>query len=214
MEEIHEEYKRKFREALESAIRSFGLEPLTEAQFNRLNAHYSMMLDWNRHINLTRITAPDQAARLHYAESLFGGRFIGDISNVLDIGSGAGFPSVPMAVIRSDIRMSALDHNQKKALFLNEVKDALGLNNFFVLRSRIEDFDLRNFDLITSRALDNADKVLASVAARLKPPQRLMLFCAPDLAEKITGRLGNLYKAEIQPIPHTENRQVALFSPV
>src|SRR5262245_6409460 len=92
----------RFRSALEKAMRDLGLERLTAVQLDLLGRHYSMMLQWNRHINLTRIAAPDQAARFHYAESLFGALFVGGPHTVLDVGSGAGFPAVPIAITRSE----------------------------------------------------------------------------------------------------------------
>jgi len=130
-----------FRSSLEAAVEKFGLDPLTGPQLDRLVEHYKMVCKWNRHINLTRITKPDQSARLHYAESLFGGHFLGEARTVLDLGSGAGYPAVPLAVLRSDVTITALEASQKKSLFLNEVKDALGLSNFSVARARIEEFD-------------------------------------------------------------------------
>jgi 16S rRNA (guanine527-N7)-methyltransferase len=202
----------RFRSTLEATVESFGLEPLTAAQLDRLVEHYAMVCKWNRQINLTRITKPDQSARLHYAESLFGGLFLGEARTLLDLGSGAGFPGVPLAVLRSDVLVTALESSQKKALFLNEVKDALDLPNFSVARARIEEFDWKTYDLLTCRALDRAEEILGSVAARLRPPQRLMLYCAPDLIEELAGEPASEYTTEVHRIPQSESRVVALLS--
>ena len=78
-----------FESALDQAISSFGIEPLTADQTARLVRHYSMLCRWNQRLNLTRITAPREAARRHYAESLFGARFIAGEHTLLDVGSGA-----------------------------------------------------------------------------------------------------------------------------
>ena len=206
------DHSKEFKSSLEAALADFGIEGLTSFKIDQLVKHYSLMYQWNRHINLTRITDRVDAARLHYAECLFGERFIGDARALLDLGSGAGFPGVPLAVMRSDIQVTAIEANQKKALFLNEVKDALGLANFHVVTGRIEDFDWTSHDLLTSRALDRAEEVLGSVAARLQLPQRLMLYCAADLASRLTAQLPKGFKAELHPIPHSEARIVALFS--
>ena len=202
----------RFRSTLEATVESFGLEPLTVKQLDRLVEHYAMVCKWNRHINLTRITKPDQSARLHYAESLFGGLFIGEARTLLDLGSGPGFPGVPLAVHRSDLLVTALEGSQKKALFLNEVKEALDLSNFSVVRARIEDFDWKTYHLLTSRALDRAEETLGSVVARLKPAQRLMLYCTPDLIEQLASDPAGGYATEIHRIPQSENRVVALLS--
>src|ERR1700693_5483776 len=81
----------EFRSELETAISSFGIEALTKEQTSQLVRHYSMLCRWNQRLNLTRITEPRAAASLHYAESLFGARFIASAHTLLDIGSGAGF---------------------------------------------------------------------------------------------------------------------------
>ena len=202
----------RFRSTLEATIASFGLERLSVAQVDQLVEHYGMLCKWNRHINLTRITRPDQAARLHYAESLFGGVFVGEARTLLDLGSGAGFPGVPLAVLRSDLQVTALEASQKKALFLTEVKEALGLSNFSVVRARIEDFDWKHYDLLTSRALDRAEEMLGPVATRLRPAQRLMLYCTPDLIEQLEAETAGGFKTVVHSIPQAESRVVALLS--
>jgi 16S rRNA (guanine527-N7)-methyltransferase len=206
------DHSKEFKYSLEAALAEFGIEGLSSSKLDQLVKHYSLMCQWNQHVNLTRITDPVDAARLHYAECLFGERFIGDARALLDIGSGAGFPGVPLAVMRSDIQVTAVEANQKKALFLNEVREALGLANFQVLTARIEDLDWTSNDLLTSRALDRAEEVLGSVAGHLRPPQRLMLYCAPDLAERLASHLPDGFRAELHPIPGSEARMVALFS--
>ena len=199
-----------FQSELEAAISIFGIEALTEAQSALLVRHYSMLCRWNQRLNLTRITEPREAAWLHYAESLFGARFIAGAHTLLDIGSGAGFPAIPLAVARPDAQVTALEANQKKSLFLKEAKDELGLKNLKVVTARLEAFDWAGYELLTSRALDRAEAILPSVIKRLRPKQRLMLYCAPDLIAKIAG--GVKYKIEIHPIPHSEARLIALVS--
>ena len=202
----------KFRSILEATVEAFSLEPLSATQLDRLVQHYAMVCKWNRHINLTRITKPREAARLHYAESLFGGLFVGDARTLLDLGSGAGYPAIPLAVLRSDLAVTALEASQKKALFLNEVKDALGLSNFSVARTKIEGFDWKSYDLLTCRALDRAEEVLGSISPRLRTSQRLMLYCAPDLVEKLTADPATEYAIEVHQIPQSDSRVVAVIS--
>ena len=202
----------KFRSTLEAAVEAFGLQPLTATQLDRLVQHYGMVCKWNRHINLTRITRPREAAQLHYAECLFGGLFVGVARTLLDLGSGAGYPAIPLAVLRSDLAVTALEASQKKALFLNEAKDALDLSNFSVARTKIEGFDWKAYDLLTCRALDQAEEVLGSITARLRTSQRLMLYCAPDLVEKLTADRAGDYTIEVHRIPQSESRVVAVLS--
>src|ERR1044071_2165409 len=122
----------EFKSQLEIAISEFGLPSLSEAQAIRLILHYSMLFKWNQRLNLTRITGARESARLHYAESLFAVKFVASAERLLDFGSGAGFPVIPLAVCLPDVRCTALEANQKKSTFLKEVKDELGLANLEV----------------------------------------------------------------------------------
>lgn len=199
-----------FKSELETAIFSFGIEALTKAQTAQLVRHYSMLCRWNQRLNLTRITEPGKAARLHYAEPLFGARFIAGAHTLLDIGSGAGFPAIPLAVARTDVQVTALEANLKKSIFLKEAKDELGLANLRVVTARLEEFDWAGYHLLASRALDRAAAVLPTVLERLSAKQRLMLYCGPDLVVKVEGRVN--YRIETHPIPHSEARLIAIFS--
>lgn len=202
----------QFKAALAATVARFKLDALSEMQIAQLVQHYAMLRVWNARSNLTRIIEPEDAARRHYADSLFGGRFIAPASTLIDLGSGAGFPAIPLAVRRPDVQVTALEANHKKALFLREAKDALGLANFAVAAARLEAFDLTRFDLLTSRALDRADAVLPAVIERLRAPQRFMLYGAPDLLAKLANRFPAGYQLATHPIPESESRLIAIFA--
>ena len=200
----------EFRVELGAAINAFKLDPLTDKQVRQLVRHYALLRRWNNRVNLTRIIEPREAARRHYAESLFGAKFITGARTVLDIGSGAGFPAIPLAVARPDVQVTALEANQKKSLFLKEVKDELELENVEVATERVESFDLAGYELLTSRALDRAEDVLPAVIEKMRSDQRLMLYCARDLLAKLEGRSGWKFKAHS--IPDSEARLIAILS--
>lgn len=202
----------EFESELKAVVLRFGIAQLTEEQTARLVKHYSMLCRWNQRLNLTRITQPKEAATLHYAESLFGASFIAGAHTLIDIGSGAGFPAIPLAVARPDAQVTALEANQKKSLFLKETKDELGLANLLVVSARLEEFDLDRYELLTSRALDRAEAILPSVLERLSPRQKLMLYCGPDLPGKLEGAVCGGYHVETHPIPESEARIIAIFS--
>lgn len=199
-----------FSSALVAAVAGFGLDPLSEGQSAQLDKHYAMLGNWNQRINLTRIIAAQDAAKFHYAESLFGAQFIIGSRTVLDIGSGAGFPAIPLAVARPDVQVTALEANQKKSLFLKEAKDELGLANLKVVTARLEELDWAGYEFLTSRALDRAEAILPSVIRRLSAKQRLMLYCGPDLVAKLEEQVQ--HKIETHPIPNSEARIIAIFS--
>jgi 16S rRNA (guanine527-N7)-methyltransferase len=201
-----------FRNALSQSLTSFDIPPLAALQFEQLVTHYEMLSRWNRRINLTRIVEPAEAARLHYGESLFGGRFIQNARTVLDIGSGAGFPGIVLATLRPDVHITALEVNQKKAIFLNEAGDGMKLKNFKVVRARLEEIDWSGYDLLTSRALDRAEEMIQPVVTCLGTRQRLMLYSTRDLAVKLADVPGKNKRVEIHPIPQSESRIIAIFS--
>lgn len=204
------EVENEFRVELASAIAAFGLDPLTGEQISQLVKHYALLCRWNQRINLTRIIEPGEAAKLHYAESLFGAKFIFGARTVLDIGSGAGFPAIPLAVARAETRVTALEANQKKSLFLKEVKSELELDNLEVATSRLEEFDWAGYDLLTSRALDRAELILPSIMERMRSNQRLMLYCGGDLVAKLETKL--IRKIETHSIPDSEARVIGIFT--
>jgi 16S rRNA (guanine527-N7)-methyltransferase len=206
------EHDTQFKSVLEAALTSLDQVSLSEKQITQLVKHYSLMRAWNRRVNLTRIVEPDEAARLHYADSLFGGRFIEHARRILDIGSGAGFPALPLAVLRPDVEVTALEANQKKSVFLKEARDELGLTNFKVATARLESFDLAGYDLLTSRALDRAEEILPPVIARLIAHQRFMLYCAPDLLAKINNLPDSMIEVKTHRVPQAESRLIAIFS--
>src|SRR5262249_8599063 len=165
-----------FESELRKSILRFGIEGLKEEQILQLVKHYELLCKWNQRFNLTRITKPKDAATLSYAESLYGARFIGEAKTVLDIGSGAGFPAVPIAITLPELEVTALEANQKKSLFLTEVKYELRLDNLKVVTARLEDNDVSEYDLLSSRALDRAEATLPSIISRLAGGQRMMLY--------------------------------------
>lgn len=206
------EFADEFVMALTSALIDFGIDELSSAQQAQLARHYRMMVAWNRRINLTRILAPQEAARLHYADSLMGGRLLGAAQTIVDIGSGAGFPGIPLAVLRPDLSVIALEANQKKSLFLAEAAEALGLKNFKVATSRVETFDLSAGDLLTSRALDRAEEILPALIERMNQRQRFMLYGATDLLAKLKTRLAAEFTIQIYMTAQSAARLVAIFS--
>ena len=209
---MREQSTNRFKSALEEVVSSFGLNALTEQQLDQCASHYALLCRWNPRVNLTRITEPLEAARFHYAESFFGAQFIETERTVLDIGSGAGFPAIPLAIMRPDLEVTALEANQKKSLFLKEVKDELRLANLRIATARLEEFDWSLYELLTSRALEKAEAVFQSVLEGMVGRQRLMLYCGADLAAKLEQHLPSEWVITRHAIPQSESRIIAIFS--
>ena len=124
-------------------------------------AHYQTLLKWNRKINLTRVTALEEAVRRHYAESLFLAAQISEgISALCDVGSGAGFPGFPVAVARPGVQVTLVESDQRKAAFLREA--CCTAPNVRVQSVRAESLTSR-FDAVISRAVRPAEVLETAV---------------------------------------------------
>ena len=170
---------------------------LTGLQLDQLEAHYRLLCAWNKKINLTRIQSLEDAVRLHYCESLFLALQLppGSLSMV-DVGSGAGFPGLPIAIFRPDCRVTLVESHQRKAAFLREA--SRDLSNVTVFADRADALR-EQFDWLVARAV--AVEVL------------LDLHLAPNLAlligEAAAARLGQNWKSHST--PWGTNRVLAMF---
>jgi 16S rRNA (guanine527-N7)-methyltransferase len=166
-----------------------GIVDILPSQLSQLQWHYELLLRWNRVINLTSIAHPEEIIERHFCESLFLGVHLpsGKLSAV-DIGSGGGFPGLPVAVLRPDCTFTLVESRQRKAAFLNEVSRSL--SNVQVLARRVEQID-RHFEWGLSRAVSYEDlgthlKRISAHAALLtgseKPPQGSGFQWDPEIA--------------------------------
>ena len=151
-----------FERSLRQVLAELGVQA-TDAQVSRLLAHYSLLVRWNERINLTRVTDPVAAARRHYGEAAFLHRELPDAESFVDVGSGAGFPGVPVAVLRPGTPMSLVESTRKKAAFLREVTD--GMANVQVFDGRIDAWT-GSADWALMRAVNPA-KVLPDLSGKV-----------------------------------------------
>src|SRR6202022_891918 len=93
----------------------------------QLSTYLDLLLKWNARTNLTAIREPEEIVRRHFGESLFAGRQLGTCKTLLDFGSGAGFPGVPIQLLRPEIQVTLAESQNKKATFLRELVRTLGL---------------------------------------------------------------------------------------
>ncbi len=146
-----------FSDTLKRSLDATGID-YGEEQITLCEEYYRLVVEANRHINLTRITGEEQAARQHFADSV---RVLGFLdmpsgSRVIDIGAGAGFPGVPVKLLRPDLELTLLDSSGKKCDFIKTAAERLGVS-VSVVAQRAEDAarcTLReSFDFVLSRAV-------------------------------------------------------------
>jgi len=174
---------------LQQGITKLGLNVTVEAQ-EKLIAYLQLMLKWNKAYNLTAIRELDSMVIRHVLDSLSILPFINQ-SPVLDVGTGAGLPGIPLALCLPDHQFVLLDSNGKKTRFLTQAKIELGIENIEVIHSRIEDYrpDCR-FEMITCRAFAALNTILDLTQHLVTSSTRVMAMKGkeemPALAEGYT----------------------------
>jgi 16S rRNA (guanine527-N7)-methyltransferase len=159
----------------------------------QLSAYLDLLLKWNARTNLTAIRDPEEIVRRHFGESLFAARHLypadPDLPNLesdtpepgaitlLDFGSGAGLPGLPIALLRPDIRATLAESQNKKATFLREAVRTLNLPSVEVWAARAETLPAnRQFRIVTLRAVDNMEAALPAAKVRIAPGGQLALL--------------------------------------
>ena len=132
----------------------------TEEQLQKFYQYMNLLIEWNEKINLTAIVEPKEIILKHFIDSLTIIKYIEPNKSVIDIGTGAGFPGIPVKIMREDLDITLLDSLNKRIHFLNEVIQKLELKNITAIHARIEEFAKNKqyreaFDVATSRAVAN-----------------------------------------------------------
>jgi 16S rRNA (guanine527-N7)-methyltransferase len=149
-------------EKLESGVQKLGLH-LSPKQFEQFQVYYQELIDWNRRVNLTAITDYEEVQIKHFLDSLTvvlalkqpGGK---ESFCLIDVGTGAGMPGIPLKIILPDVKLVLLEATAKKADFLHHVKHKLGLDDVDIIVGRAEDVARKaqyreKFELVLSRAV-------------------------------------------------------------
>ena len=133
---------------------------ITNDILDKLDAYYNYLYEYNKHTNLTAITNKEDVYLKHFYDSITLVKVIdlNSINNLLDIGSGAGFPGIVLKIFYPHLQVTLIDSNNKKTKFLTEVINKLQLDNIEVINDRVENFsknNLNKYDLVTARAVTN-----------------------------------------------------------
>lgn len=199
-----------------------GGEPLPANLAGQLQAYLDLLLRWNARMNLTAVRDPDQIVTRHFGESLFAARVLENAGawvapaglplSLADIGSGAGFPGVPIKLAVPAIQLTLIESQNKKAVFLRELLRVLGVQGAEVFCGRAEDWP-STAGIVTLRAVEKFENALACAAALVARGGRLCLLIGASQAVTAHARLGQgwLFEPPV-PVPLSEGRIVLVAS--
>lgn len=197
-----------------------GEEPavLSATQLHNISTYIDILQRWNARINLTAIRNEEEIVTRHFGESLFAACHLFPKKNdqesraliapaLADLGSGAGFPGLPIKLWASEISLTLIESNQKKAAFLREVVRALTLTDVNIQNVRAEDLDPnQTFDLATLRAVERFVAILPTAASLVADGGRLALLIGSSQVKEARTILPELsWQPEI-PIPGSKAR--------
>ena len=149
----------EFKQNMKQYSKKIGIV-LEEEQIEQFYQYEKLLLIWNEKINLTAITKPEEIILKHFIDSMTIAKYIGANKTLIDVGTGAGFPGIPLKIIRKDIKITLLDSLNKRVQFLNEIIKQLKLEEIETVHGRVEEFGKNKkyrekFDYATSRAVAN-----------------------------------------------------------
>jgi len=199
---------------------SAGLAP---AQLASISIYIDILQRWNARINLTAIRDPDEIVTRHFGESLFAARLLFPRVSlpsvrqglaVADIGSGAGFPGIPLKLWAPQISLTLIESNHKKATFLREVARALTLTDINIRNVRAETLPLASFDVVTLRAVEQFASVLPTAAGLVRPGGRLALLIGSSQRSQASSSVPGLVWCDPIQTPSSTTRILLIANKV
>jgi len=201
--------KKLAKDTIEAALKPYGI--LASASLcEQITTYIELLLRWNKKTSLTTVTDPDEILRFHFGESLIAAATV-PIRNgrLADVGSGAGFPAVPIRMVSEHLSIILIESNQKKATFLAEVARELCLKDVEVRRCRMTDVRLNdeNVNLVTARALGVDEAFLSWSRNALDPHGSVVLWLGDADARRISLNADWKWSDPIR-IPQTDRRVI------
>jgi 16S rRNA (guanine527-N7)-methyltransferase len=197
------------KETIEAALKPYGIAA-SALLCDQITTYIELLLRWNQKTSLTTVTDPSAILRFHFGESLVAVATV-PIRNgrLADVGSGAGFPAVPIRMVSEDLSIILIESNQKKATFLAEVVRELCLKNVEVRRYRMEDVQLNdeNVNFVTARALGIDKTFLNWSRNSLNQAGSVVLWLGDTDAARITLSAGWKWAGPIR-IPQSDRRVI------
>lgn len=214
--------KNDFISILKKEAKNRNIE-LTDKALERFELYKNLMLEWNEKMNLTAITDEYQIIMKHFIDCLEITKYMNGNEKVIDVGTGAGFPGIVIAIYFENINITLLDSLNKRLIFLEEVVKKLNLKNVNIVHARAEEFahkdEYRNkYDLVVSRAVANLSNLLEYDVGYLKLNGKLLLLKGDNVNDEINTskntfnilgcKIENIYDYEYDVNGEIFNRKV------
>lgn len=201
--------------------------PLSAEQALICYEHVALMLQWNQRLNLTRITDFHEILTKHLLDSLIPTQWLPKEGTAMDVGTGPGFPGIPLGILRPELRMSLLESHRKKVSFLKVLLSKLALSNLRVLQGRLEEWDrtpppglFRTCSLVVTRAVHLEPNYFRTIGRRILAPEGILAWWAgpedihppwsPEIAQD-TGLTFEASHAYTLPPPASRPRRLLLW---
>jgi 16S rRNA (guanine527-N7)-methyltransferase len=172
--------------------------PERQRLIEKAGQQLALIASANEYMNLTRITNPQEAAIKHVYDSVAPWRHFRDAKKVLDAGTGAGFPGIPLAVILPNVHFTLSESVQKKARFVDSLVESLELVNVDVVPERAEKSAAIHYaDIITARAMAPMNRIIDLFAGVLRKGARLILYKGPDVEPELAAARERHFAAQV-----------------
>jgi 16S rRNA (guanine527-N7)-methyltransferase len=188
--------QRGWTSRLDAAANEMGID-LDESQLDTLWRYGVMLRERNEHVNLTSVASPEGILTIHVLDSLTLVPHLGEAARIIDVGTGGGFPGIPLAVACPQRHFTLIDGTQKKIRFVEEGIEALAIRNAVAVAARAESYPgEKNFDVVVMRAVGMLADVLHNAAGLLAPHGRVLAMKGKAPEEEVNA-LPRGWSAEI-----------------
>jgi len=200
----------RIAELLEPFLEDTSLSP---SQLGQIETFSALLLKWNAHMNLTAVWNPDEVITRHFGESLFAARrlfqFPARQQTAIDVGSGAGFPGIPLKIWEPTLHLTLIEANQRKAVFLREVVRALGLSKVTVFANRAEMLS-DQVDLVILRAVEHFEKMLPIALKLAAQNGHIALLIGNAQIQTAKSVIGHVKWQDPLPLPLSKSRSLLI----
>ena len=171
----------------------------------KFSLYYDKLIEWNNKFNLTAITDPKDVQIKHFVDSILPNDLLGESKSICDIGCGAGFPSIPLAILNPDKKFTLVDSVNKKISFINYIIELLDLPNVTATHSRVEDFakdNFQGFDACVARAVASMPTLMEYTLPLVKNGGILLAYKGINYIEELEqfSKILNILNGKVQDV--------------